>query len=588
MLKTVPAFDRIGEENAFAVLARANALAAQGRDIINLGIGQPDFRTPDFIVEAAIKALRDGHHGYTPAVGIPPLREAVAADLAKRFKVEVSPDEVMILPGGKPTMFMSILMFGEPGADILYPDPGFPIYRSMIEYTGARPVPVPIREENGFAFSAEETLKLITPQTRLLIVNSPANPTGGVTPKSEVDKLVAGLEKFPDVAVMSDEIYDHMVYDGEKHVCLLSYPSIRDRLILLNGWSKTYAMTGWRLGYAIWPGKLYDYARKLAVNLHSCVNASAQYAGLAALKGPQDEVHKMVAEFDKRRKVVVEGLNRLPGVSCADPKGAFYAFPNVQRTGWKAKALAVSLLEDAGVAIIGGPDFGILGEGYVRLPTPIRPRTFCKALDRMGEFLAAGRRRSHQRRRTGSSEQRDPHCRDPCRVVVPRVTRHGRGSNCGYCAEQRSQPTNRPIAGPKENAKMSPTLRRTAPDAAIVPRLRRRRGDPVHPRQLAARMGHDARRTGCRRKSSTAPTRSASARSACRRNSAASSSTTARKCRPSRSSPRRSRAAIPGCPTSWCRTGRSRCCCATSRRATCRSAGSRASSTTRSSCSRIA
>ena len=215
MLKTVPNFDRIGEENAFAVLARANALIAQGRDVINLGIGQPDFRTPEFIVEAAIKALRDGHHGYTPATGIPPLREAVAADLHKRFKVNVSPDEVMILPGGKPTMFMAILMFGEPGADILYPDPGFPIYRSMIEYTGARPIPVPIREENGFAFSAEETLKLITPQTRLLIINSPANPTGGVTPKSEVDKLVAGLEKFPDVCVMSDEIYDHMVYDGE-------------------------------------------------------------------------------------------------------------------------------------------------------------------------------------------------------------------------------------------------------------------------------------------------------------------------------------------------------------------------------------
>ena len=282
MLRTIAAFDRIGEENAFAVLARATRLAAEGRDIINLGIGQPDFRPPDHIVEAAVKALRDGHHGYTPANGILPLREAVAADLNKRFGVTVSPDEVMIMPGGKPTMFMSILMFGEPGVDILYPDPGFPIYRSMIEYTGARPIPVPIREENNFAFSAEETLDLITPQTRLLIVNSPANPTGGVTPKAEVDKLVAGLERFPDVALMSDEIYDHMVYDGETHVCLLSYPSIRDRLILLNGWSKTYAMTGWRLGYAIWPGKLYDYARKLAVNLHSCVNASAQYAGLAA------------------------------------------------------------------------------------------------------------------------------------------------------------------------------------------------------------------------------------------------------------------------------------------------------------------
>jgi aspartate aminotransferase len=388
MLRTIAAFDRIGEENAFAVLARANALAAQGRNIINLGIGQPDFRTPDFIVEAAVKALRDGHHGYTPANGIPPLREAVAADLAKRFKVEVSPDSVMIMPGGKPTMFMSILMFGEPGVEIMYPDPGFPIYRSMIEFTGAKPIPVPIREENNFAFSAEETLKLITPRTRLLIVNSPANPTGGVTPKAEVDKLIAGLEKWPDVAIMSDEIYDHMVYDGETHVCLLSYPSIRDRLILLNGWSKTYAMTGWRLGYAVWPGKLYDYARKLAVNLHSCVNASAQYAGLAALKGSQDEVTKMVAEFDKRRKVVVDGLNKLPGVSCATPKGAFYAFPNIKRTGWKAKALASALLEDAGVAIIGGPDFGILGEGYIRVSYANSMENILKALDRMREFLA--------------------------------------------------------------------------------------------------------------------------------------------------------------------------------------------------------
>src|ERR1700760_1125012 len=391
MLKTVAAFDHLGEENAFAVLARANALAAQGRDIISLGIGQPDFRTADNISEAAIKAIRDGHHGYTAATGIPQLREAVAADLHNRYAVNVSPDSVMIMPGGKPTMYMAIMMFGEPGAEIMYPDPGFPIYRSMIEYTGATPGPVPIREENAFASSAEETLKLITPKTRLLIVNSPANPTGGVTPQREDDKLVAGLEQWPDVAIMSDEIYDHMVYDGETHVCLLSYPSIRDRLILLNGWSKTYAMTGWRMGYAIWPGKLYDYARKLAVNLHSCVNAPAQYAGLAALKGPQDDVAKMVAEFDKRRKVVVDGLNKLPGVSCAVPKGAFYAFPNVKRTGWKAKPLANALLEDAGVALIGGPDFGVLGEGYMRLSYANSTENILKALDRMGGFL--GRRK---------------------------------------------------------------------------------------------------------------------------------------------------------------------------------------------------
>jgi aspartate aminotransferase len=389
MLKTIAGFNRLGEENAFAVLARATELASAGRDIINLGIGQPDFRTPDFIVEAAAKALRDGAHGYTPAVGILPLREAVAADLHKRFNVDVSPDAVMIFPGGKPTMFMSILMFGEPGADILYPDPGFPIYRSMIEFTGARPIPVPIREENNFAFSAEETLSLITPQTRLLILNSPANPTGGVTPKAEVDKLVAGLARHPDIAVLSDEIYDHMLYDGETHVCLLQYPALRDRLILLNGWSKTYAMTGWRLGYAVWPGKLYDYARKLAVNLHSCVSAATQYAGLAALTGPQGEVAKMVAEFDKRRRVVVDRLNRLPGMTCATPKGAFYAFPNIKLTGWKAKPLASSLLEDAGVALIGGPDFGVLGEGYVRVSYANSTANIVRALDRIGEFLAS-------------------------------------------------------------------------------------------------------------------------------------------------------------------------------------------------------
>jgi aspartate/methionine/tyrosine aminotransferase len=386
-LHVVPSFGRIGEENAFAVLARATELQRQGKDIINLGIGQPDFPTPEHIVEAAVKALRDGHHGYTPANGILPLREAVAADLHKRFSVEVSPEEVMIVPGGKVTMFMAILMFGEPGAEILYPDPGFPIYRSMIEYTGATPVPVPIREENGFAFSAEETLALITPKTRLLIVNSPANPTGGVTPKAEVDKLVAGLARFPDVAVMSDEIYDQMLYDGEKHVCLLSYPEIRDRLILLNGWSKTYAMTGWRMGFSVWPKPLYDNARKLAVNSHSCVNAPAQWAGLAALTGPQDAVAMMLAEFDRRRKAVVAGLNGLPGVSCIVPKGAFYAFPNVSQTGWKAKKLASALLDEAGVATIGGPDFGVHGEGYIRLSYANSLENIERALGRMGEFL---------------------------------------------------------------------------------------------------------------------------------------------------------------------------------------------------------
>ena len=387
-LQTIAGFDRIGEENAFAVLARANALAAQGRDIINLGIGQPDFRTPEHIVAAAVKALRDGHHGYTPATGIPALREAVARRTLTTTGVEVSPDHVLIVPGGKVTMFAAIMMFGEPGADILYPDPGFPIYRSMIDFTGARPVPVPIREENGFAFSAEETLALITPETRLLIVNSPANPTGGVTPRAEIDKLVRGLQAWPQVAVLSDEIYDVMTYDGEEHVSLLTYPELRDRLIVLNGFSKTWAMTGWRLGWSIWPEKLYDKVRKLAVNCWSCVNAPTQFAGIAAIDGPQDEVGVMMAAFNRRRQLVTELLNTLPGVSCIKPKGAFYAFPNVAQTGRQAKPLANALLDQAGVALIGGPDFGVHGEGFIRVSYANSEENIRRAVERIGEFLA--------------------------------------------------------------------------------------------------------------------------------------------------------------------------------------------------------
>ena len=388
MPSTIAAFDRMGEENAFAVLARATELGRQGRDIINLGIGQPDFATPPNVVEAAVKALRDGHHGYTPATGILPLREALSADLHRRLGVTVSPDNLVVVPGGKVTMFAAILMFGEPGAEIVYPDPGFPIYRSMIEFTGATPVPLPVREANGFAFSAEEALALIGPRTRLVIVNSPANPTGGVTPKAEVDVFVAGLARFPEVAILSDEIYGQMTYDGLPHASLLAYPSIRDRLIMLDGWSKTYAMTGWRMGYAVWPDALIDKVRKLAVNCWSCVNAPAQWAGIEALTGPQDAVHAMVAEFDRRRRVVVAGLNALPGVRCATPKGAFYAFPNIAGTGWRAKPLAAALLETAGVATIGGPDFGIHGEGYIRLSYANSVENIAIALERMGKFLS--------------------------------------------------------------------------------------------------------------------------------------------------------------------------------------------------------
>lgn len=387
MLKTISGFDRIGEENAFAVLARATQLAAMGKDVINLGIGQPDFATPDHIVEAAIKALRDGHHGYTPASGTLECREAVSRRIITMTGEEISPDNICIMPGGKVTMFAAILMFGEPGVEILYPDPGFPIYRSMIEFTGATPIPIPIREENGFAFSAEETLSLVTEKTRLLIINSPANPCGGITPKPEIDKLVAGLENWPDVAVLSDEIYDVMTYDGETHQSLLKYPEIRNRLIVLNGWSKTWAMTGWRMGWSIWPDKLYDNVRKLAVNAWSCVNAPSQVAGIAAIDGPQDAVDEMMKAFDRRRTLVVERMNAIPNVTCATPKGAFYAFPNIVETGWKAKELASALLEETGVATIGGPDFGILGERYIRLSYANSEANIERAIDRIDEFL---------------------------------------------------------------------------------------------------------------------------------------------------------------------------------------------------------
>jgi aspartate/methionine/tyrosine aminotransferase len=387
MARTTGAFDRLGDENAFAVQARAAQLTAEGRDIVNLGIGQPDFRTPEHIVEAAVKALRDGHHGYTATCGLPALREAVAAHVARSAGVTIPADRVMIVPGAKVTMFAAIMMFGEPGVDILYPDPGFPIYRSMIEFTGARPVPVPVRERNGFGVGAVELLSLITPTTRLVILNSPANPTGGVTPHSEVNRLVAGLLDHPGVVVLSDEIYDRMVYDGAEHVSLLSFPEIRNRLILLNGWSKTYAMTGWRLGWSIWPTSLTERFRRFAVNAWSCVNTPAQYAGIAALEGPQDCVDEMVAEFDRRRRVTVRLLSSLPGVSCVNPRGAFYAFPNITGTGWDSGPLSGALLEQAGVALLGGADFGPGGEGYLRVSYANSEENIRAAVNRIGDFL---------------------------------------------------------------------------------------------------------------------------------------------------------------------------------------------------------
>ena len=387
-LKLSEKMGRLGTETAFEVLARAEALGREGRDIINLGIGQPDFKTPPHVVEAGIKALRDGHHGYTPSPGIPALREAAAADIARNRGVDVDPDRVVVVPGGKVTMFFAILMFGEAGAEILYPNPGFPIYESVIEFSGARAVPVQLLEEKDFSFDADAVLSLLNERSRLLIINSPANPTGGAVPKAQIDRLVAGLADFPQVAVLSDEIYSQMMYDGQAHTSLLSYPELADRLILLDGWSKTYAMTGWRMGYSVWPKSLIDGAVRLAVNCHSCVNASAQYAGIAALEGPQDAVRDMVSAFDARRQVIVEGLNGLPGVRCRNPVGAFYAFPNITGTGMDARTLQNRLLEEAGVATVAGTSFGAMGEGFIRFSYANSVENVERALDRFATLLS--------------------------------------------------------------------------------------------------------------------------------------------------------------------------------------------------------
>ncbi|HEV2551124.1 MAG TPA: pyridoxal phosphate-dependent aminotransferase [Stellaceae bacterium] len=396
MLQMAGRMGLLGTESAFEVLARAKALEAQGRSIINLGIGQPDFATPEHIVEAGRKALADGHHGYTPANGILPLREAVAADLHRRHGVTISPDQVLVVPGGKVTMFFAVLMFGEPGVEILYPNPGFPIYESVIRFSGATPVPVPLYEEKGFSFSAEEVLAKVTPKTRLLIINSPANPTGGVVPKSELDKLAAGLERHPHLAIMSDEIYGEMVYDGAEHVSLLTYPALRERVILLDGWSKTYAMTGWRMGYGVWPKELFAAAERLAINCHSCVNAAAQYAGIAALTGPKEASRRMVQAFAERRRYIIKALNALPGFRCATPGGAFYAFPNIAGTGFESRTLQSRLLDEAGVATISGTSFGAYGEGYLRFSYAASLAALEEAVGRIEDWL---KRQDNVRRR---------------------------------------------------------------------------------------------------------------------------------------------------------------------------------------------
>ena len=388
MVLPTEAARNLGTETAFEVLARANKLAAEGRSIINLGIGQPDFATPDNIVDAGSQALADGKHGYTPGAGIPELRDAVARDLQRRHGAEVDPESVLITPGAKPVMFFAALLMGEPGAEIMYPNPGFPIYESVIRFSGATPVPIELHESSGFTFDPDQVLSQINERTRLIILNSPANPTGGVYSREQVERLVEGLERWPNLVILSDEIYSRILYEGLEHTSWLNYPQLRDRLIVLDGWSKTYAMTGWRLGFGVFPPDLFPFAERLAINSYSCPNAATQYAAIEALDGPQEAVDIMTTAFDERRQVIVRELNDVPGVSCVTPLGAFYAFPNISETGIDARTLQERLLEEAGLAVIAGTSFGHLGEGYLRFSYAASLDEIVEGVDRMRTLLA--------------------------------------------------------------------------------------------------------------------------------------------------------------------------------------------------------
>jgi aspartate/methionine/tyrosine aminotransferase len=381
--------ERLGTETAFSVLAKAKALEAEGREIIHLEIGEPDFDTPAHVVEAGCRALRDGHTHYTPTAGIPELREAIAEDVATSRGIEVDPGQVVVTPGGKPIMFFAILALVDEGDEVLLPSPAFPIYESMVNFVGGKPVYVPLRQENGFRFDPEEFEANLGERTRLVILNSPANPTGGVLTDDDMATLAGILRERPGVCVLSDEIYSRLLYTGDFASIARHEDLGPDRhTIILDGFSKTYAMTGWRLGYGVMPPDLAEQVTKLQVNSNSCTSAATQYAGLAALKGPQDAVAGMLAEFRARRDQVVDGLNRLPGVECITPQGAFYAFPRITGTGYPAGELADMLLEEAGVACLSGTAFGLYGEGHLRLSYANSRENIGRALDRMNELLS--------------------------------------------------------------------------------------------------------------------------------------------------------------------------------------------------------
>ena len=385
-MKFAKRMDLLGTETAFEVLVRAKALEAQGRDVVHLEIGEPDFDTPAHITEAACNALHEGYTHYTPAPGMPELREAIARDSSERRGVACAPEDVVVTPGGKPIMFFSILSLVDEGDEVIYPNPGFPIYESMIQFSGGKPVPIPLEESRDFTLDVDRLVNSITPRTRMIILNSPHNPTGGVLTHADLQAIAEAVVKHPDLLVLSDEIYSRMIYEGE-HTSIATFPGMRERTIILDGFSKIYAMTGWRLGYGIFPRELAPSIARLMTNSNSCTAAFTQMAGVAALTGSQQPSEEMVEEFRRRREVIVAGLNDISGLTCRMPHGAFYVFPNITGTGMSSREVADLLLNEAGVATLAGTSFGAYGEGYIRLSYANSIENIQKALDRIRTTL---------------------------------------------------------------------------------------------------------------------------------------------------------------------------------------------------------
>ena len=386
-MKLAKNLERLGTESAFKILAEAKKLEAEGKEIIHLSLGQPDFKTPKHIIDATKKALDEGHHGYVLPNGIIECRKAVSRKIKSLYNADIDPKRVIIMPGGKPTMYYAITLFGEAGAEIIYPDPGFPIYESMINYTGAKAVPINILENSDFSMNPEKILSLINDKTRLIILNNPNNPTGGFTEKKKIDQLAEGLKKFPNVAILSDEIYSRQIFDQKKMPTFFDYPELYNRLIVLDGWSKAYSMTGWRLGWGVWPEHLVEHVIKFCVNNHSCVNAAVQFGGIAALDGPDDSIVMMMDKFTKRRKIIFEGLNSINGIECSLPRGGFYSFPKVIGTGMNGQEFVKKSLHEAGVAIVPGIAFGKKAVDYVRFSFAASEESISKALENIRKML---------------------------------------------------------------------------------------------------------------------------------------------------------------------------------------------------------